>query len=566
MNFITRYNLARDRKVTVANLVDELLRRKGNCVVSVDEAGPFHLAELHATVCSLDAFLRRRVGLQPGQRVAIYRTNNQRCFHWFLAILRAGGIAVPLNPQLSLTEVRRILADSGTGIMVTDKDVFERNIVTRNALDIDTWIEDGDAVTMDGFIRVGDAGAPFPPSIIDPSATVAIFHTSGTSGFPKGAAISSRALLGARSSTVLTGALLGPKDLALVALPWSHIMAVSIALYGLMAGIRGCLMGRFDAARALELIERLGVTTVVGVPAMLAKLVNIDPDPRRLASVRVWLSASDHLPSEVRERLHRFGALARLPGGHRIPPVLLNGYGMVELGGLAMMGIELSFLRSSGGLCFPVPPFQVRIADEQNRCMKAGATGECQIRRRGIAPHYWKDKSEGSSLLTEDGWLRTGDLATRNRFGLIRIVGRMKDVIKSGGYSVYVRELEEAILVHPAVARAIAFGLPHKEKGEIPVAAVELQPGFQAGENDLLEWCRKHLAAYKAPRRLWILDPGELPQNHNGKILRSVLRERYSEKAFENLLTIPNRAVVRLSERAARRATREELPQSTPLV
>jgi long-chain acyl-CoA synthetase len=127
-----------------------------------------------------------------------------------------------------------------------------------------------------------------------------------------------------------------------------------------------------------------------------------------------------------------------------------------------------------------------------------------------LAPHYWKDKGDSQGLLTGDGWLRTGDLATRNRLGLIRLVGRMKDVIKSGGYSVYVRELEEAVLAHPAVARAVAFGLPHKEKGEIPVAAVELRDGSQASESELLEWCRQNLAAYKAPRRIWILEPGSL--------------------------------------------------------
>jgi long-chain acyl-CoA synthetase len=162
--------------------------------------------------------------------------------------------------------------------------------------------------------------------------------------------------------------------------------------------------------------------------------------------------------------------------------------------------------------------------------MRAGATGECQIRRRGLAPCYWKDKGNGNGLLTQDGWLRTGDLATRNRFGLIRLVGRMKDVIKSGGYSVYVRELEEAVLAHPAVARAVAFGLPHKEKSEIPVAAVELHLGFAASERDLLDWCRQNLAAYKAPRRIWIFKAGGLPQNHNGKMLRRVLRERFSEE------------------------------------
>ena len=129
--------------------------------------------------------------------------------------------------------------------------------------------------------------------------------------------------------------------------------------------------------------------------------------------------------------------------------------------------------------------------------------------------------------------MRTGDLATRNRLGLIRLAGRMKDVIKSGGYSVYVGEIEEAVRAHPAVARAVAFGLPHKDKGEIPVAAVELHDSSQASESELLEWCRQNLAVYKAPRRIWILDPGGLPQNHNGKILRQVLRERFAHEMDE---------------------------------
>jgi len=264
---------------------------------------------------------------------------------------------------------------------------------------------------------------------------------------------------------------------------------------------------------------------------MFARLVNSNPDAARLRSVRLWLSASDQLPSEVRQRLRQYGALQRLPGGRRIPPVLVNGYGMVELGGLAMMGIDLSFLPGSGDLCFPVPPFHIRVAGEDGRAVRAGMEGECQIRRRGLEPHYWKDQSDGEGLMTGDGWLRTGDLATRNRLGLIRLVGRMKDVIKSGGYSVYVRELEEALAAHPAVARAAAFGLPHKEKGEIPVAAVELCEDSAASENELLEWCRRNLAAYKAPRRIWILEPGGLPQNQTGKLLRRVLQERFSAEA-----------------------------------
>ncbi len=534
MSLFKRYQLARDRSLTVANLVDELVRRKGNCEVAVYESGVFYLSDLYDDVCRIDAFLRHTVAVRPGQPVAIYRSNGRECFHWFLAIIRAGGIAVPLNPQLSLAEVRRILAHSGTEILVTDQSVYKSNIGDRAALDVRTWIQaDEEEETLDGFLRLPVHAATIeksaPPVSIDPTATVAIFHTSGTSGFPKGAALSSNALLGARASTVLSGIFLGSRDLALVALPWSHIMAVSIALYGLLAGVRGCFLDRFDVDAALDRIERFRVTTVVGVPTMFARLVHSNPAPARLASVRVWLSASDHLPSDVRLRLRQFGALYRILGRWRVPPILLNGYGMVELGGLAMMGVELPWLRGSGDLCFPVPPFRIRVVDENGHAVRAGTAGECQIFRRGLAPHYWKDKSDADGLLSKDGWLRTGDLATRNRFGLIRLVGRSKDVIKSGGYSVYVRELEEALLAHHAVARAVAFGLPHQDKGEIPVAAVELKPEAVCDESELLSWCRSNLAAYKAPRRIWILAPGELPQNHNGKFLRRVLQERFAK-------------------------------------
>ena len=534
MSLFTRLRIARDSRITVANLADELLRQKGDCEVGRDEGGIWQLSDLQAEVAAMDAFLRRDVQLRPRQLVAIYRTNDHRCFRWFLAIIRAGGIAVPLNPQLSGVEVDRILRESGAEILITDATVFAAKIGVRESLPIRQWIQDdSSSEALSGFLRFkpDQAQSQFPPAEIDPRATIAIFHTSGTSGFPKGAALSSSALLGARSSIALTGLFLGPRDLALIALPWSHIMAVSIALYGLMAGIRGCFMEHFEVNRALALIEEFRVTSVVGVPAIFTRLVNSRPDQHRLRSVRLWLSASDHLPSEIRHELRRYGALRRF-AGLRVPPILLNGYGMVELGGLAMLGIEMSFLPGSGDLCFPVPPFQVRIVDDDGKRVPSNKTGELQVYRRSLAPHYWKDaaakKEASDELLTWDGWMRTGDLAQRNHFGLIRLVGRIKDVIKSGGYSVYVRELEEAVLEHPAVARAAAFGLPHAEKGEIPAVAVELHSSFNANENELLEWCRKRLAAYKAPRRIWILNAGELPQNQNGKLLRRVLRERLS--------------------------------------
>lgn len=527
MSLMERWKLARDRGLTVANLVDELVRRRGNCVVSVSEQGEYHLAEFYDAVRTMDGFLRRAVDLKPGQPVAIYRTNDRRCFHWFLAIVRAGGIAVPLNPLLSLAEVKRILEESGTEILVTDKAVFERTIRNREALPVRVWIQaDEESETLPGFLRVGNTGDPFEPVDVEPGATVAVFHTSGTSGFPKGAALSSRALLGGRATTVIVGMLLGAKDRALVALPWSHIMAVSIALNGMIARVPGCFLERFDVESAVRLVERLKITTFVGVPEMFTRLVKSDPEPERLQTVRVWLSASDALPGAVRERLRRYGSFLRLPGGKRVPPVLLNGYGMVELGGLAMLGVDLSFAPGSGDWSVPVPPFAVRVVDEEGRSVRVGVAGELQIRRPGLKPQYWRYTD--AELLTEDGWLRTGDLAVRSRLGLVKLVGRSKDVIKSGGYSVYARELEEAMLAHPAVVRAAAFGLPHKEKGEIPAAAVELCACATASEAELLEWCRQNLAAYKAPRRIWVLEAGGVPQSHTGKVLRRELRERFT--------------------------------------
>jgi len=160
MNVLERYRLSRDRSVTVANLVDEMLRRNGDREISVSVSGSRSLSDVHAWVCALDHFLRETVGLRPGQLVAVYRTNNLRCFHWFLAIVRAGGIAVPLNPMLTGPEVRRILATSGAQIVVTDTAVFQHNLQNRDSPQVRTWIQDDlETEPLDGFVRAPGAGA-----------------------------------------------------------------------------------------------------------------------------------------------------------------------------------------------------------------------------------------------------------------------------------------------------------------------------------------------------------------------------------------------------------------------
>lgn len=539
----SRLRLALDHTVTVSNLFDELLRRDGDRIVSREDdfvtldgrhAPVQRLSDLHQEVGALARFLVEDAKLRPGGLVAIWRTNDTRCFRWFLAVIRAGGIAVPLNPLLSLPEGRRIVEHCGVEILVTDTAVFERSIGGRERLPVSVWIQsDQAATTLDGFLRVSPERLHQPvcaPATVDPDAPIAIFHTSGTQGVPKGATLSNRALLAGRSTAALVSPFLGKGDLALIALPWSHIMAVSTALYGMMAGVAGYCLARFDADHVIEAIARHRITALVGVPTMLAKLVHAEPPPEKLASIRLWLSASDYLPRAIGERLLAYGALARLPGGRRVRPLLLDAYGMVELGGIAMIGIHSRLVPGGGDFHIPVPPYRVRIHDEHGRVAARGQVGECVVKGPGLTSGYWKDPGTSAALTNSDGWLHTGDLGVRNLLGMIRLVGRSKDVIKCGGYSVYAGDLEQVIAEHPAVARVAAVGLPHAEKGEIPVGVVELREGSAVLEDELLAWCRARLAAYKLPRRICFVEPGAMPVGVTQKVLKEVLKERLARQ------------------------------------
>jgi len=521
---IRRLRLARDPKLTLATLLDELLPLAANrrCSYHPDLLGldgapqpEQSLQDLHREVATMSRFLVESAGMRRGDRVAILKTNDARYCRWLLATIRAGGVAVPLNPLLTLAEVREIVARIGVTTMVTDGSVFRSTFGSCDALPVQHWVQSGDEPALPGFLRLTAEWleAPLlPPASIDPDDAVAVFHTSGTNGFPKGAVLSSRALLAGRAAALMAAPLVGRKALALFPLPWAHIMAVSTAVYGLLAGVPGYFMTRFDAQAAIAAIEERKITAVVGVPAMFIRLLNAAPSPRSLASVRLWVSASDHLPDSYRRRLLEYGG------------VFLNAYGMVELGGIAMCGIDARFIPGDGQLCFPVPPFHLRVADERGRPARPGEIGEFQVRGPGVTGRYWGD----SQLSAPDGWLRTGDLAVRNLLGFIRLMGRDKDVIKCGGYSVFPREIEEMLIAHPAVVRAAVIGVPHRDKGEEPMAVVERCADLSPSEEELVAWCRERLAAYKVPRRIVQVQAGSLPQGVTEKVLKRVLRQQYS--------------------------------------
>jgi acyl-CoA synthetase (AMP-forming)/AMP-acid ligase II len=533
--------------LTVASLLDELLPMRSERIVSYHEdllsldgtpQKMQRLVDLHREINAMSRFLVDEAGLRRGDRVAIYKTNDLLCFRWFMAVIRAGGVAVPLNPLLSLTEVHTILTHCGARILVTDRKIFTNTIHSRQALPISLWIQsDAEQLIDETFKRItaADLNEPrFSPVSIAPDETIAIFHTSGTSGVPKGVMLSSQSLLGGASMAALIAPFIRKKELALFTLPWAHIMAVSTALYGLIAGIPAMFLERFEADQVIELIERHRITLFIGVPAMFIRLLNASPPPHKLASIRIWLSASDHLPETYRRRLLRYGALYRLLGRRIAPPLFINVYGMVELGGSAMVGVNLPFLPGSGDLCIPIPSYRIRIADKNGTPLRNGDGGECQVKGPGLSNGYWENTEETQSLLTEDGWLRTGDLAVRNRFGMIRLLGRTKDVIKCGGYSIFAAELEEVLADHPAVVRTAVIGVPHPHKGEAPVGVVELRGSVTPTEEEILAWCRNRLAPYKAPRRIHILAEREIPQGVTEKVLKKELRERYRDDFRED--------------------------------
>jgi long-chain acyl-CoA synthetase len=176
-----------------------------------------------------------------------------------------------------------------------------------------------------------------------------------------------------------------------------------------------------------------------------------------------------------------------------------------------------------------VPPYRVRVEGDDGRPVRLGGVGECLVKGPGVTNGYWNDEAATRATLTTDGWLRTGDLARRGPFGTVRLVGRTKDVIKCGGYSIFAREVEDEIAEHPAVARAVVIGVPHRDKGEVPVGVVELLDDLKLSEEQLLEWCRQRIAPYKAPRRIHVVTDGGMPQGVTQKVLKRVLRERYAD-------------------------------------
>jgi long-chain acyl-CoA synthetase len=429
--------------------------------------------------------------ISTGDRVVLATPNGYDQLLLSLAVSRAGGLAVPVNSRMRPDEVDHVVADAGASLV----------------------------------LRHGGDLPDSPPlgwsAAAKPADVAALFYTSGTTGKPKGVELTHRGLIGRVTRAAVLPTWLR-HDEVVMGLPIAHIMGFSSALGFACAGLPVLFFERFEPAAVLDAMEARRSSVFIGVPAMYRLLLDAGAQQRDLTSVRIWLSGADVLPPEVAAQFKAFGATATLPVlGPIGDAAVVEGYGMAELAGAVAGKVSLPIpllgrLLPGDALGLPMPGYKLRVVGADGRDAKRGEVGELLVSGPGVAKGYWGDAEATHDLLTDDGWARTGDLAVRGPFGTIRFAGRAKDVVKSGGYSVYALEVESTLREHPAVAEAAVVGLPDERLGEVPAAAVRLHRGLRASDADLIGHCREHLSGYKCPQRLVIVD--ELPRNGTGKV------------------------------------------------
>ncbi|MGZ4682770.1 MAG: class I adenylate-forming enzyme family protein [Acidimicrobiales bacterium] len=430
---------------------------------------------------------------EPGDRVVLHTTNNYELFLLVLAAARAGRIAVPINPQMRHDEVAHVVADSGAPLVV--RTVHQ----------------------VDGSEPITEAAAA------DPEDVAALFYTSGTTGKPKGAELTHRALVGQLTAGVAWPAMLH-RDEVVFALPIAHIMGFSVLMGLACLGVPVYLLPSFRPVEVLDAIEQRRATVFIGVPAMYRMMEEAGAEHRDLTSVRIWGSGADAMPADLARRFKKMGASATLPV---IGPVgeaaFVEGYGMVEVGGGVAAKVSPPMLNLGLGesIGFQLPSYRFRVVDDQGAEVRTGLTGELWVQGPGVIKGYWNAPEISARTVTDDGWLRTGDLVRKGPLGTVLFVGRQKDVIKHAGYSVYAVEVQEVLERHPAVLEAVVVGLPDRRPGEIPAAVVRLSDGIDLADIELEAWASEHLSRYKVPRRFVAVD--ELPRTGTNKVQKQDL-------------------------------------------
>jgi len=483
------------------NLAENLVR---SAEASPDRPA-IRLDDIVLTYADLDqrsarvAGLLARHGVAPGDRVAVMLPNIPEFATIYYGILRAGAVVVPMTPSLKQREVGFYLRDSQASLIFAWSGCLEAAAAgaLKAGAECLTVTAEVDAQPLPGVVDR------------DPSDTAVILYTSGTTGQPKGAQLTHANLASNVDVTAHDLLHLGPSDVVFGGLPLFHSFGQTC---GLNAAIRtgACLtlVSRFEPGKVLEVMQRDGVTVFEGVPTMYVALLGT-PVNRTLPKLRLCVSGGAALPVEVLRGFEKeFGC------------VILEGYGLSETSPVASFN-HPDRERKPGSIGTPIRGVSMRLIDDTGRDVAPGEVGEVAVKGHNVMKGYW-GRDEATAEAIQDGWFRTGDLARLDEDGYFFIVDRKKDMIIRGGYNVYPREIEEVLYEHPEVVEAAVVGVADPVLGEEVGAAVVLQPGATLTADDIREYVKCQVAAYKYPRRVWLLQ--ELPKGPTGKVLKREIR------------------------------------------
>ena len=491
----------------------------------------------------------QKLGVKKGDRVALFMVNIPQFLIGYYGTLKAGGVVVPCNPLYVARELKHQLNDSGAETIVVMSKFYPvveqvradtplKNVIVANVKEYFPGMlkvlftllkekKDGHYANIDGipntyWFQDFLASAPTKPEPVKNALedTACLLYTGGTTGVPKGAELSHRNIMvNATQCKHWLNPDLG-KEIVLTALPLSHSYAMTTCMNH--AVVTGATMLLIPDPRNLEdvlkNINKHRPTLFPGVPTMYVA-VNNHPDIAKFdcSSIKACISGAAGLPVEVQTTFQE------LTGGR-----LVEGYGLSEATPVTHANPVFGRNRI-GTIGLPWPDTYAKIVDVETgeKEMPLGDPGELIIQGPQVMKGYWNNPEETAQTL-RNGWLYTGDVASVDEEGYFRIVDRKKDMIIAGGLNIYPREVEEVLYEHPKVKEAVCVGIPHSYRGETVKAYLVLKEGQTATADEIMEFCREHMAKYKAPRMVEFRS--ELPKTMVGKILRRALREEEIKK------------------------------------
>lgn len=527
----------------VSELLTAQARTRGSAVAFVQPASSARPARQELTWGDLDGRVDSvaaglgGLGLRAGHRVGLCATNSIDVVVCYLAALRSGLVAVPINPRAATGEVVRVLADSGCRVVVADATTAPTvraalgglaDALAASDADVRARTPVASVVVTDGPRLPGEralaelTGAPGRVvSPVDPESLAVLLYTSGTSGRPRAAMLSHRALLADIASlAAVEPAVLGPDDVVLGVLPMFHVYGLNAVLGQVLAhGARLVLVERFDAEGTLAVVEAEAVTNLPVVPAVIAAWAGRPDLAARLATVRLAVCGAAPLDADL-------GALFTQSTGLRLE----QGYGLTECSPVVTSTIGVDPQTSTPasevrvGVGAPLPGVELRVVDASGHPMEPGDVGEVAVRGANLFSGYWPDGDGGPD---DDGWWRTGDIGLLDSDGHLELVDRLRELVIVSGFNVYPFEVEDVVAGVPGVAEAAVIGVPDPETGEAVVAYVVLtEQGEADGASRVVEAarsrCEERLARFKWPRSISVVSG--LPHSATGKVAKGRLR------------------------------------------